>query len=124
MQADVHVVEPVTGERISPATEGNLTDLVNETKESVSKNSLNFGTQRLTIDANGVAVGANQACREVWISFQTTNDVHLAVQESGDADANDFLLPPNVIIPVPARNTSKIRIFGTAADFVYLMWRD
>ena len=126
MSNRVHIVKPDTGADTVVATESNQQELIDAVNQSVSTNSSTFGTEKITIDGDGLGiVSVPTACREVWVTHQvSSNDVHLAIQDSGDADANDFLLPPNVVIKVPIRNTSQIRLFGTAADLVYLMWRN
>ncbi len=122
--SDVFISKGSTRGRIDPATEDLQQDIKTELQKSVATNSVNFGTQRITLSGAGLGAGASQACRECWISFETTANVHLAIKNSGDADATDFLLPPNVIIPLPVRNTSQIKLFGDSADLIYLMWRD
>lgn len=114
------------GNRINPATVENQETLVTEALKSTAINSANWGTEKITLDGDGLGtVSVPVACRECYISHQiSSNDLHLAIKNSGDADANDFLLPPNVVIPLPIRNTSQIRLFGTATDLVYIMWRD
>ncbi len=113
------------GNDINPATVENQELLVTEALKSTAINSSTFGTEKITLDGSGLGVvSVPTVCRECFISFQASNDVHLAIQNSGDADADDFLLPPDVIFPVPIRNTSQIRLFGTAGDLIYIMWRD
>ena len=124
MQGEVYI-DNSEGHKIDPALESNQVAIKNELLKSVATNSANFGTQRITLDGSGLGSGADQLCRECWISFQTTDDVHIAIGKAGDADAIDFLLPPDVIIPLPIRNTSQIKLYGaTPGDLIYLMWRD
>lgn len=116
-------VSNADGYRVSPATEDRQLEILTELAKSTAPNSFSFGTERLVLDGSGLAVGGDQICRECWLSFQTTNDVHIAIRNSGDADTGDFLVPPNIVLKIPVRNTSQIRVFGTAADLIYLMWR-
>ena len=113
------------GDDINPAIVENQQTLITEALKSTAITSANWGTEKITLDGDGLGiVSVPAACREAWISFQTSNDVHVAIQDSGNADADDFLLPPNVVTKMPIRNTSQIRLFGTSADLVYIMWRD
>ena len=111
------------GHQVNPASNELQREQLDETLKSISTNSSTFGTERLTM---GVSVaGSNQACREVWITTQSTADVHIAIKNSGDATVLDFLLPPDVVLKVPVRNTSQVRVYcATAGEYVYLMWRD
>lgn len=97
--------------------------VLDEVNKSVSTNSSTFGTERLTM---GVSIaGSNQACRECFITTQSTADVHIAIKNSGNATVLDFLLPPDIVLPLPVRNTSQIRVYcATAGEYVYLMWRN
>ncbi len=123
MQTDVYVNDPNTKERISPATEETLFALVNEALESTAKNSLDFGTELITL--GGVAITASdQPCRTCLVSHANSNATYVENSGDGDADVSSFLIPPNVILEIPVRNTNKLSFFGTAADAVSILWRD
>ena len=113
------------GNQINPATSENQQLLVDEALKSTAINSAGWGTEKITLDGSGLGeVSVGSACRECYISHQVSNDVHLAIKNSGNADANDFLLPPDIVNKFPIRNTSQIRLFGIANDLIYIMWRD
>lgn len=123
MQADVYVNDPNTRARVNPATQESLVDLLNETKESTAKNSLTFGTQLITLSAVAVTAG-NQLCRTALVSHSNSNATYVENAGTKDADALSFLIPPNVILEIPVRNTNKLSFFGAAADEVSIIWRD
>lgn len=100
--------------RINPATEEMQND-------SLSTKSTGGGTQKLTISSN-VAQGNDQACRSVLLVHSSDNAVYL--QLGATADADDFIVPKNVPIPVPVDNCLKIYVYGTDADTIRLLWRN
>ncbi len=113
------------GNDINPATIENQETLIEEVLKSTAINSANWGTEKITLDGSGLGtVSVPTACRECLISFQVSNDVHIAIKDSGNATANDFLLPPDPVVPLAIRNTSQIRICGTHGEAIYLMSRD
>lgn len=123
MQADVYVVDPLTGERIKPSTETSQVELLNEVKESTSKNSLDFGTEKITFGATAITA-SDHPCRTALVSHANSNATYMENSGTGDADASSFLVPANVILEIPVRNTNKLSFFGTAADAVHILWRD
>lgn len=123
MQSDVYVNDPNTKERIVPATEDTLLVILNETLESTAKNSLDFGIELIAL--GGAAVTASdQPCRTCLVSHSNSNATYVENSGDGDADVSSFLIPPNVILEIPVRNTNKLSFFGTAADAVSILWRD
>ncbi len=111
------------GERINPATREVQDEILNEIKESIAKNSLNWGTQRITIQGNGVGVGEDQPCRTCVVSHANTT-TYVGSTEEGTPDASSFLLPTKTYLEIPVRNTNKLSFFGTAGEYVYVLWRD
>lgn len=88
---------------------------------SLIKQSTAGGTQKLTISSN-VAQGSSQACRSVLVVHSSDNAVYL--QLGATADADDFIVPKNVPIPIPIDNCSKLYFYGTDADTIRLLWRN
>lgn len=102
--------------RINPATEEKQTD-------SLSAPSTDGGTQKLTIPADPFQVaGSDQTCRSILVVHSSDNAVYMNL--GAVADADDFLIPKNVVIPVPIDNCSKLNFFGTEADTIRLLWRN
>lgn len=122
MQADVHVNHS-SGYRINPATEENQTLLLNEALESTAKNSLSFGTELITFGAVALTA-ADQPCRTCLVSHSNSNATYVENAGTGDADTSSFLVPADVILELPVRNTNKLSFFGTAGDAVSILWRD
>lgn len=90
--------------------------------EYLSVTSKTFGTEVLTISSN-VATGTAQVCKSVLV-LTDGSDVNMAVQSSGAADANDFLLPEKQAIPIPVDNVSKLTFYGaTDGKKIYILWR-
>ncbi|MBW8002556.1 MAG: hypothetical protein FVQ80_11120 [Planctomycetes bacterium] len=123
MQGDVYLSND-KGVRINPALEENQVLIVNELAESTAKNSLSFGTEQVTLDGGGLAVGGNQVCRTALVTHTNSNATYVGNTADGDADATSFLLPADEIVPIPIRNTDKLSFFGTVADTVHILWRD
>lgn len=121
MQADVHPNDK-NGERVNPSTADSQVELLNEVKESTSKNSLDFGTKVLTISAGSTAVVGAQPCRTVYVS--ATAKVNVGNAANGDADAASFYIPKDIVIEIPVRNTNKLSFFSAAGATVHIMWRD
>lgn len=91
--------------------------------DSLSTPSTGGGTQKLTIPADPFQVaGSAQACRSVLVVHTSDNAVYMNL--GAVADADDFPIPKNVVIPVPIDNCSKLNFFGTAADTIRLLWRN
>lgn len=90
---------------------------------SLIKQSTTGGTQKLTIPADPFQIaGSAQACRSVLVVHSSDNAVYMNI--GAVADTDDFLIPKNVVIPVPIDNCSKLHFFGTQADTIRLLWRD
>ena len=119
----VFIVDPQTDKDIAVASEETLAELRDEVIQSVDKNSLNFGTQRLTIQGNGVAVGLDQPCRTCVVSHTNTT-VYVGSTDEGTPDATSFLLPTDTYLEIPVRNVNKLAFFGTAGEFIHVLWRD
>ena len=111
------------GYRINPATEEKQTEIAAHLQESVASNSLNWGTQRITIQGDGVAVGEDRPCRTCVISHSNTT-VYVGSTDEGTPDAGSFLVPKDTYLEIPVRNTNKLSFFGTAGEYVYVLWRD
>ena len=79
------------------------------------------GTQKLTV-ANNVAQGTSQACRGVLVVTSSSNATYVNIGATADAD--DFILPQNVVVPIPVSDCSDIYIYGTNSDTVRLLWRN
>lgn len=80
-------------------------------------------TQKLTIPADPFQVtGSDQACRSVLVVHTSDNAVYMNI--GAVADADDFIIPKNVVIPVPIDNCNKLHFFGTQADIIRLLWRN
>jgi len=121
------------GSRINPATEEKQDDVItaieaNETDveallggTSLIKQSTSGGTQKLTIASN-VAQGSSQACRSVLVVHTSDNAVYVNIGATADAD--DFPIPKNVVVPIPVDNCSDLYFYGTDADTIRLLWRN
>jgi len=122
MQADVHPNNK-NGKRINPATEDNQVDLLNEVMESTSKNSLDFGTESLTLVAGAAAIiASDQPCRTVLISATAKVNVENSIENA--ADAASFYIPKDIVVEIPVRNTNKLSFYSAAGATVHIMWRD
>lgn len=110
-------------ERINPATEEKQQEMLAEAKESIAKNSLNWGTRRVTIQGNQVSVGPDQPCRTCVVSH-TNATVYVGSTDEGTPNAASFLLPTDTYLEIPIRNLNKLSFFGTAGEFVHILWRD
>ncbi len=111
------------GNKINPAIAENQSLLLNEVVQSTSKNSLDFGTEKITL--GGAAVPAkDQPCRTCYVSHANSNATYVENSGIRNADASSFLLPANVVVEMPIRNTNKLSFFGTSADAVHILWRD
>jgi hypothetical protein len=119
----VVIVNPVTLEDISPAIEETQQEILAELQESIAKNSLSFGTKRVTMNGSGVGVGPDQPCRTCVVSHTNTT-TYVGSTEEGTPDALSFLLPTDTYLEIPVRNLNKLSFFGTAAEFVHILWRD
>lgn len=123
--SDTFVSKGSSRERIDPSTEDVQRLLLEAISKLVSNHSENWGTQALTVPVGTVTAGTNQFCKEVWVSFDSTNSVFMSVNtEDRDADSVDLKIPENTIIKVPVANVNQLHFKGTAADIIYLMWRD
>lgn len=109
------------GERINPATEDKQDDIVTAIDDSLVTKSTSGGTQKLTISSN-VAQGTSQACRSILVVHASDNAVYMNIGATADAD--DFIIPKNVIVPVPVDNCSDLYFYGTDADTIRLLWRN
>ena len=111
------------GERINPASQERQQLLLEEVVQSKDKNSLNFGTQRVTLQGSGIGVGGDQPCRTCLVSHSNTT-TYVGSTADGDPDALDFLIPKDVVVEIPVRNVNKLSFFGTAGEYIYVLWRD
>ncbi len=116
-------IDNVDGVKINPATEEKQSLLLNEVVQSVSRNSLDFGTEKITLGAVAITAG-DQPCRTCLVSHSNSNATYMGNSADGAASANSFLLPADIVVEVPVRNTNKLSFFGTAADTVTILWRD
>ena len=98
-----------------------LSDKAGKTIDPLIANSASGGTQKLTIASN-VAQGSDQTCRSILVVHASDNAVYMNIGATADAD--DFIIPKNVVIPVPIDNCSKLYFYGTDADTIRLLWRD
>lgn len=90
---------------------------------SLIKRSTGGGTQKLTIPADPFQIaGSNQECRSILVVHSSDNAVYVNI--GAVANADNFLIPKNIPIPIPVDNCSRLNFFGTAADVVRLLWRD
>lgn len=96
-------------------------DKAGKTIDPLNANSSTGGTQKLAIDSN-VAQGSDQACRSILVVHASDNAVYVNI--GATADANDFIIPKNVVVPIPIDNCSKLYFYGTNADIIRLLWRD
>lgn len=96
-------------------------DKAGKTIDPLNARSENGGTQKLTISSN-VAQGSDQVCRSILVVHTSANAVYMNIGATADAD--DFIIPANVIVPVPIDNCSELHFFGTDADTIRLLWRD
>ncbi len=119
---DTYISEK-NGDRINPATEDRQLEIVNQLDQSIAKNSLRWGTKRVTIQGNSVGVGPDQPCRTCVVSHGNTT-TYVGSTDEGTPDALSFLLPTKTYLEIPIRNLNKLSFFGTAGEFVHLMWRD
>lgn len=122
MQGEVYLSN-VNGVKVNPAIEENQQLIVNELAESTAKNSLDFGTEAITLGAGVAATAGDQPCRTALV-IHTGTDLHVGNSANGDADATGFLIPPDVLVPIPVRNTNKLSFFSTASNTVHILWRD
>ena len=119
----VTIVNPRTDTDLHPNEEGTQQEILAEAKESIAKNSLNWGTVRVTLQGDGVGVGPDQPCRTCVVSHTNTT-TYVGSTEEGTPDALSFLLPTDTYLEIPVRNLNKLSFFGTAAEYVHIMWRD
>jgi len=90
--------------------------------DSLLVKSTEGGTEKLTIPADPFQIaGSAQECRGVLVVHSSDNAVYMNI--GAVADADDFLIPKDVVIPVPIDNCSKLNFFGTADDTIRLLWR-
>ena len=83
------------------------------------------GTQKLTIASN-VVVGTAQPCRSCLVTVPSGNTgrVYLTIADEA-ADVSDFLLPEDIVIPMPVDDCSDLHFYGgTNGDVVYILWRN
>ena len=119
----VVIVDPQTLQDLQPANEVTQQEILAELKESITKNSLGFGTKRVTLNGSGVGVGPDQPCRTCVVSHTNTT-MYVGSTEEGTPDALSFLLPTDTYLEIPVRNLNKLSFFGIAGEFVHIMWRD
>ncbi len=119
----VILTDPQTLADIAPAVEETQQGILAELQESVAKNSLNFGTKRVTLNGSGVGAGPDQPCRTCIVSHTNTT-TYVGSASEGTPDALSFLLPKDTYLEIPVRNLNKLSFFGTAGEFVHILWRD
>lgn len=78
------------------------------------------GAQKVTL-ANNVGQGSSQPCRSILVVHASDNAVYMNIGAAADAD--DFIIPKNVIVPVPVSDCSDLYFYGTNADTIRLLWR-
>lgn len=121
-QGEVYI-DNKQGEKIDPATEENQALLVNELVESTAKNSLDFGTESLTLTAGAVALTAkDQQCRTAYVSASAA--IFVGNVADGPATAASFYIVKDIVVEIPVRNTNKLSLFSAAGATVYILWRD
>ncbi len=119
----VILTDPKTLADINPAIEETQQELLAEVQESTSKNSLVWGTKRVTIQGDSIGTGPDQSCRTCVVSHTNTT-VYVGSSDDGVPSALSFLLPTDTYLEIPVRNLNKLRFFGTAGEFVHILWRD
>ena len=123
--SDTFVSKGSSRERIDPSTEDVQRLLVDAIGKLISNHSENWGTVNLVIPTGTTIVGPNQFCKEVWVSFDSTNSVYISINtEDRDATAVDLKIPEDNVLKIPVANVNQIHFKGSAADIIHLMWRD
>ncbi len=122
MQGEFYI-DNKDGAKIDPATEDKQREIVNHLAQSIVKNSLNWGTKRVTIQGDGTIVGPDQPCRTCVVSHGNTT-TYVGATAEGTPDATSFLLPTKTYLEIPVRNVNKLSFFGTAGEFIHILWRD
>ncbi len=111
------------GHKINPATEEGSTLILNEVVQSKDKNSLDFGTELLSVVALAVGISASdQPCRTAYVS--ATAKVNVENFANGPADAASFYIPKDTVVEIPVRNTNKLSFYSAAGASVHILWRD
>lgn len=113
------------GEKINPATfdtqieiKGKLQQLL----EGPGSDACSYTTQKLTLNGAGLAQGVAESCKLVRIHHGGTATYLSINQDNEDADANDWLVPKNIVVgPLPVVNAKHLHFYGSAADVVYLL---
>lgn len=123
MNQHIYIADPGTHKDIVPAIEETQQEILAELQESASKNSLNFGTKRVTLQGDGVGAGPDQPCRTCLVSHTNTT-TYMGSANEGTPDASSFLMPTDIVIEVPVRNLNKLSFFGTAGEHIHLLWRN
>lgn len=91
---------------------------------AVTRSTADAGVEKLTIAAN-VASGSDQDCKRVLIIAPAGNTCPVYMQIGATADADDFLIPEEVVIEVFVTNTNKLHFYsGTNDDTVRLYWEN
>ncbi len=122
MQGEVYLSNS-DGDKINPAIEENQALIVNELAESTAKNSLDFGTESLTLVATAAALtGGDHQCRTAYVS--ATTKVNVGNAANGPADADSFYIPKDIVVEIPVRNTNKLSFYSAAGATVHILWRD
>lgn len=130
---DAYLSDGLTKKRISPATANLQREIREILKETLEKNvggeHYNFEIQKITLDANGVGNGDVLPCKDIQLSTDGA-DVTVTIKDSfgdsGDGDANGFLLPTMATgapVLIKVDNVGRLRFFGTAAKIIYVLAR-
>ncbi len=114
-------IDNAEGHKINPATQEDAALLLNEAVQSKDKNSLDFGTQSITLVGAAVTAGDNP-CRTCLVTHSDSG-VYVGNIADGSADTSSFLIPPDIVVEIPVRNTNKLSFFASSAT-VFILWRD
>lgn len=127
------LVDGLTNETISPAT-ANLQREIREILQATREDNdgdrhHNFEVQKITLDGNKIGNGDKLSCKDVRLSTDGA-DVTVTIKDfaddTGDGDANGFLLPTittGAYPPLQVDNVGRLRFYGTAGKIVYILAR-
>ncbi len=133
MSSDVFISDGLTRKRISPASadlQREIRELLHEIKENdVGGQHYNFEVQKITLNGDGIGNGDVLPCKDVQLSTDgsdVTVTIKDSADDSGDGDANGFLLPTMATgapVTIQVDNVGRLRFFGTAVKIVYILAR-